>query len=258
MSDLQPPRSTNGNADHATNGLGNANTGDNNGDAGGTTNGIGNVNAGATNGNATNGIGNGSAGATNGIDTAPVDAFSDLSALRMDQSYADIVGVKKLLMTVPVRKPHSQEYVRTHPQFRLPGAPIIELKDDRESFLLTPAVAVLLPPNDFALKDLFLTLSRQNVLFVWPVPVPKADGRGRGNAWHTTARDAAVLASAKWIRLSANMALGAYDVCEAGVKLPEPEWPTDRTFNDILRIAFKDRLIETVDHPVIQRLLHGA
>ena len=45
---------------------------------------------------------------------------------------------------------------------------------------------------------------------------------------------------------------------EAGVKLPEPEWPTDKTFNDILRIAFKDRLIETVDHPVIQRLLHGA
>ena len=79
--------------------------------------------------------------------------------------------------------------------------------------LVTPAVAVLLPPNDFALKDLFLTLSRQNVLFVWPVPVPTADGRGRGNAWHTTARDAAVLATAKWIRLSANMALRAYDVC---------------------------------------------
>jgi hypothetical protein len=233
---------------------GNANIG------GGPTDGIGNVNDGGTNGNATNGIGNGNAGngIGNGAAPTPVDAFSDLSALRLDQSYADIVGVKKLLMTVPVRKPHSQEFVRTHPEFRLPGAALIELKDDRESFMNTPAVAVQLPQTDFTLKDLFLTLSRQNVLFVWPVPVPTTDGRGRGNAWHTSARAAATLAAVKWIRLSANMALGAYDICEASVRLPDPEWPTDKTFNDILRIAFKDRLIDTVEHPVIQRLLTGA
>jgi hypothetical protein len=54
------------------------------------------------------------------------------------------------------------------------------------------------------------------------------------------------------------MPVGAYDVCVATGKLPEPEWPTDKTFNDILRIAFKDRLIETVDHPVVQRLVCGA
>jgi hypothetical protein len=203
----------------------------------------------------TNGNGNANAGDAT---PAPVDAFTDLTALRLDQSYADSVGVKKLLTTVPVRRPHSQEFVRTHPEFRLPGAPVIELKDDRESFLVVPAVAATLSPGDFALKDLFLTLSRQNVLFVWAVPVPKTDGRGRGNVWHTTAREAAILATTQWIRLTPNMPLGAYDTSVATVKLPVPEWPTDKTFNDILRIAFKDRLIETVDHPVIQRLLCGA
>jgi hypothetical protein len=203
----------------------------------------------------TNGNGNANAG---DAAPAPVDAFTDLTALRLDQSYADSVGVKKLLTTVPVRRPHSQEFVRTHPEFRLPGAPVIELKDDRESFLVVPAVAATLSPGDFALKDLFLTLSRQNVLFVWPVPVPKTDGRGRGNAWHTTAREAATLATTQWVRLTPNMPLGAYDVSVATVKLPDPEWPTDKTFSDILRIAFKDRLIEAVDHPVIQRLLCGA
>ena len=159
---------------------------------------------------------------------------------------------------MPVRRPHSQEFVRTHPEFRLPGTAIIELKDDRESFLVVPTVAATMSPGDFVVKDLFLTLSRQNVLYVWPVPVPKADGRGRGNAWHITAREAAVLATTQWVRLTANMALGAYEVSVATAKLPEPEWPTDKSFNDILRIAFKDRLIETVDHPVIQRLLGGA
>jgi hypothetical protein len=201
--------------------------------------------------------GNGSANSSDAT-PAPVDAFTDLTALRLDQSYADSVGVKKLLTTVPVRRPHSQEFVRTHPEFWLPGAPVIELKDDRESFLVVPAVAATLSPGDFALKDLTLTLSRQNVLFVGRLPVPKTDGRGRGNAWHTTAREAAILATTQWVRLTSNMSLRAYDVSVATVKLPDPEWPTDKTFNDILRIAFKDRLIETVDHPVIQRLLYGA
>jgi hypothetical protein len=236
----------------ATNGAG-GNAGDST-PADASVTGIGNGNAGAT-----NGIGNGIGpiGPANGFGAAP-DIFSDLSALRMDQSFADSVGVKKLLLTVPIRKPHAQEFVRTHPEFRLPGAPVIELKDDRETFLLKPNVAEMLPSTDFKLRDLFLTISRQGVLFVWAVPVPTADGRGRSNAWHTTGRDAAVLATTQWVRISANMALGAYDVSVATVKLPEPEWPTDKSFSDILRIAFRDRVIETVDHPVIQRLLHGA
>jgi hypothetical protein len=32
--------------------------------------------------------------------------FDNLSSLRLDQSYADTVGVKKLLTTVPERKPN--------------------------------------------------------------------------------------------------------------------------------------------------------
>lgn len=175
-------------------------------DANGT--GTGNTNTGAPNG-LDNGIGH--TGSANGFGAAP-DIFSDLSALRMDQSFADTVGVKKLLLTVPIRKPHQQEFVRTHPQYRLSGAPVIELKDDRETFLLTPDVATMLPSSDFKLRDLFLTISRQGVLFVWPVPVPTADGRGRSNAWHTTGRDAAGLATTQWVRISANMALGAYDI----------------------------------------------
>jgi hypothetical protein len=38
----------------------------------------------------------------------------DPAALRLDQSYADTVGVKKLLTTVPVRKPNRQDFVRVH------------------------------------------------------------------------------------------------------------------------------------------------
>jgi hypothetical protein len=36
----------------------------------------------------------------------------DLSKLRLDQSFTETAGVKKLLTTVPVRKPSPQDYVR--------------------------------------------------------------------------------------------------------------------------------------------------
>src|SRR5437660_11017873 len=71
----------------------------------------------------------------------------DPAALRLDQSYADTVGVKKLLTTVPVRKPNRQDFVRVHPdpKYRLTPAAIIELRVDREVYLVTPNMAQALP-----------------------------------------------------------------------------------------------------------------
>ncbi len=44
--------------------------------------------------------------------TSPPDPFGNLAALRLGQSFADTVGVKKLLTTVPVRKPGRQDFTR--------------------------------------------------------------------------------------------------------------------------------------------------
>ena len=49
------------------------------------------------------------------------------------------------------------------------------------------------------------------------------------------------------------MSLGAYEVFEPTAKLPDPEWP-DADFTHLLEIAFKDRFIKTLDHPVVRRL----
>jgi hypothetical protein len=56
--------------------------------------------------------------------------FDDLTALKLDQSFADTVGVKKILTTVPVNKPNRQDFVRVHPalEYRLSPTAIIELK----------------------------------------------------------------------------------------------------------------------------------
>jgi len=45
---------------------------------------------------------------------ASPDPFNPES-LRLDPSYVETVGVKKLLLRVPVRKPRRDEFVRVHP-----------------------------------------------------------------------------------------------------------------------------------------------
>jgi hypothetical protein len=49
------------------------------------------------------------------------------------------------------------------------------------------------------------------------------------------------------------MNLGAYDIYKAQSTMSDPEWP-EQGFWDLIKIAFRDHLITTIDHPVIKRL----
>jgi len=176
----------------------------------------------------------------------------DPASLRLDQSYADTVGVKKLLTTVPVRKPNRQDFVRVHPDlaYRLTPAAIIEVKEDREVYLVTPEMAQALP-GEFATVTLFTTINRQGTLHLWPVKLPNPEGRQ--NEWHRSAAEGAERATKKWVRVTASMSLGAYEIFEASGDLPDPVWP-DFSFQEILKIAFRDRIVDRADHPLVQRL----
>ena len=179
------------------------------------------------------------------------DALPNLDRLRLSQDFQNQVGVKKAILTVPVRKPDRQWFVRVHPDpaWRLETA-VLELKDDRETYLVDPDLWSELP-GELVPKVLFTAINRQGVVFLWPVRLPGEDGRG--NAWHRSALEAADLAMKGWIRVAANMSLGAYEVFQATAELPEPQWP-ETDFRSLLEIAFKDHYIQSLDHPVIRRL----
>jgi hypothetical protein len=49
------------------------------------------------------------------------------------------------------------------------------------------------------------------------------------------------------------MGAGMYDVHEATADLPEPEWPA-APFQELIKLAFKDKLIADPDHPVLRQL----
>jgi hypothetical protein len=183
--------------------------------------------------------------------TATPNPFNP-AALRLSQSFADTVGVKKLVTTVPVRKPNRHDFVRVHPDpaYRLSPTAIIELKEDRETYLLSPAIAQQLP-GEFNVVTLYTAINRQGVLQLWPVRLPDPDGKH--NEWHRSAGEAAEKAVDQWVGVRANMSLGAYEILEARGDLPEPTWP-DIPFEEILKVAFRNHYVEGIDHPLLQKL----
>jgi hypothetical protein len=187
--------------------------------------------------------------------TPPANPFGDLSTLRLGQSYMD-TGVKKLLTTVPVRKPNRQDFVRVHSgdDYRLTPAAIIELKEDREVYLVPPEIASEIP-GEFGAATLYTTINRQGVPHLWPVKLPGPDGRY--NEWHRSAAEAAERAMKRWVRVTASMSLGAYEIFEAIGDIPEPEWP-ELCFEEVLQVAFRDRYVNSLDHPLIRRLRGAA
>ena len=180
-----------------------------------------------------------------------LDPFTNLESLRLDQSYAETVGVKKLLKTVPVRRPGPQDFVRTHPQHRLTPAALIELKDDRDIYFVAPSMVSELA-GEYFVATLFLTITRQSVVSLWPVRLPGPDGRHL--EWHRSAAEAAEAAQTRWVKIRASMSLGAYEIFEAtNDNIPAPAWP-EEPFEQIIRVAFRDRFINCSDHPVVKRL----
>jgi hypothetical protein len=177
----------------------------------------------------------------------------DVEALRLPQNFIETAGVKKLLTTVPVRRPRPHDFNRVHPDpaFRANLA-IIKVRDERdEIYLLTPSMAAALP-GEFTMATVYTAINRQGDVFLWPVPLPQPDGRV--NEWHRSAADAAERMMTKWIRLKANMSLGAYDIYEAQASVADPIWPPDLRYQELLRIGYRDKLVNMLEHPLIKRL----
>ena len=184
------------------------------------------------------------------VDASHSSTF-DLASIRLSQDFATTIGVKKLITTVPVRKPNRQEFVRVHPdpKYHLDTA-VVELKAERETYVvaqsLWPEVHGELIP-----KRLLLTMTRQNVLILWPIRLPGEDGRI--DQWNDSAMIAAERATQCWVRVASDWHLGAYELFEAPADLPEPEWP-EISFQEILDIAFRGRQIDDINHSVLKQL----
>jgi hypothetical protein len=176
----------------------------------------------------------------------------DPARLRLSQDFAAHVGVKKLLTTVPCRKPNRHEFVRVRAgeDWRLTTAIYTDKANRDEAYVVDPSLHSELAAELYP-ACLFSSITRQGDFFLWPCRLPGTDGRS--SDWHSSALVAAQAAETQWVRVVANMGAGYYDVHVATGNLSEPEWP-DLKFAEILRLAFKSRFIESLDHPVLKAL----
>ena len=184
--------------------------------------------------------------------TAPVQVEDDfLSSMRISTDFlSSEIGVKRILLTVPVRKPSKAEFVRVHPELHI-DLLAIELKEERETYFAVPALGAEL--SEFVTPvRLRLAVTRQKTAFLWPLKLPM--NQGRANPWHDSAIEAAALAESNWMRVAADMSLGAYQPAIARADLGEPQWPSE-LWPEIVRIALKGKVIDSLDHAVVRQLL---
>lgn len=183
-------------------------------------------------------------------DKTSTDGF-DPSELRLSQGFADMVGVKRHILNIAVRKPHRQDFIRVHPdpEYREVMA-ILDDSDEKIAYVVHPSICNEID-KDIVPKMVHVAINKQGAVFLWPIRMP--DANGRLDAWNTSAFEAAKMAENSWVRVVSNMHSGSYEVYEATSDMEEPDWP-DLSYGEILAIALKDRLIDSLDHHVLKKL----
>lgn len=180
--------------------------------------------------------------------------FSDLSKWRLSQGEGALAGAREVLGRLPVRKSTRQEFIRTRISDEMSLVTnAYEDKDSREFYLISPPmVPVMLGLGEVIAVKLVPAITRQGVLILVPAKLPNEASSVSG--WQDTMLLAMERAKTKWVRVSADMSLGGYRIYEAEGDLSEPEWP-DMSLSEMLEVAFKDRVIDSEDHPIFNKLL---
>jgi hypothetical protein len=184
------------------------------------------------------------------------DFFADLSALRLSYGEGILAQAKEHVSRVPVEKPSRQDFWRAHPD---DGMTLItsafENKEAREFYVIAPQMtASMLALDAVTPVKLVPTINRQGVLRLLPAKLPNDASGSLGSSWQDTLLVAIERAKTRWVRISADMALGGYRIYEAQGKLSDPTWP-EMSLNEMLQVGFKDRIIDNEDHPIFNRLL---
>lgn len=163
--------------------------------------------------------------------------------------------VEKGLITVRVRRPGKNEFFRVHPDpAYVCDSVILETMDglDRITYWVAPALRAELYANGDAIQArLFTCVSKRGgATFLWPAKLPQ-DGAGR--RWHETALEIAELAKSNWIKMKGDRDEGAYVPYTALGNLSAPVWRAE-PFSELVKIAFKGKVIDSDDHDVLRQL----
>jgi hypothetical protein len=188
----------------------------------------------------------------------PPDMFERLKGLRLNQAFA-VGAVKTHFSSFPVRRPSKNSFFRVHPsEDYLQEIYLYTDKEEsgmpKETYTIDPDLYEQLDEEWQAVfqgAQLCLGIERHATRpFVWPLKFP-ADGQ-RDNEYWRGERECADKAKTSWIKM-VNTG-GTYSWADPrNAKIPEPKW-LDEPFTNIIRVAFKGLIIDSLDHHILKAL----
>lgn len=181
----------------------------------------------------------------------------DPSSLHLGADFSEGLGVRKVISTIPCRKPNKSEWFAVRPgtEWRLQTA-VLEVENgvDRATYLVARNLWTDLH-GEISPALVVTCTNRAGDLFLWRVKLPGPDGRT--NTWTESALRIAQAAETTWCRMVADTSNGHYTHYVPSAELPLPKWP-DLDFHQILKIAFRDKFIESADHAIVRQLRGAA
>jgi hypothetical protein len=182
--------------------------------------------------------------------TIPANAF-DLTSVRLDDDL-DLMHAETVIDCDVRKNPKPDWWFRVHPDpaYRVLWY-LIELNDGRDFYWVhRPLWPHLLQEPLFKPRLLVLAQTAQGELFLWPL---RKKVQGEADKWLDKQLEAVRYAREKWTRLYYLKGTTGYKVEVANGPLPDPVWP-DLTLEQLIETAFRDRLIVSLDDPVLKKL----
>ncbi len=98
---------------------------------------------------------------------------------------------------------------------------------------------------------LFTAVNRDGEVFIWPVRLPRGDGRT--DQFMVSDMEAAQAAERKWTRRQWVPENKSHKNTISKNLTDEPMWP-EIDFPELIKTGFKDKYLYNLDHPVLKRL----
>ncbi|MBF0196381.1 MAG: hypothetical protein HQL32_01660 [Planctomycetes bacterium] len=181
-------------------------------------------------------------------DSKPKKKF-DLSQIKAKTGHGAMATVEQMVYHVSRPSKNDFFYVNKDTSLRI-AVNLIEDKENNENYLVMPDVASQLP-GDYVVKILVMVITRGGSVVLWPIKAPSDEGKL--DSWNESAMNIVDEHAGKWIRLRPNMSLKAYDCVIAKGEIASPEWP-DISYDEVIEKAFKGKIIDDLDHPMLKNL----
>jgi hypothetical protein len=127
--------------------------------------------------------------------------------------------------------------------------------EGRDPYLITPSIAKMKDEETIRAVMLVRYVTMAGEEGLWPVKLN--DQEGKSNAWNTSAQNILKLAETKWLRMVNAKKHYRHQPSKKTLDEVPPKF-TNRPFKELVDIAFKDRVVRTLDHEIWDILENGS